>query len=183
MARCLQTLVLSAQGLIDPTFCSIEEYLGRNTQDYYNVLAAVGKGKWNPQNDARAWIRFNLLAHYRQAGTLLRRTRLISKLWDELEQEIKRKGLPERIIGALSDAAMGLHVRSVHYRHFADVSKVVASRDLRAAVEAGFLIPSGEKRGRIYSATPSLRLLALRIRETEPRRIPDPFETKVLIIE
>ncbi|HEX2715379.1 MAG TPA: Fic family protein, partial [Candidatus Acidoferrales bacterium] len=183
MARCLQTLVLSSEGLVDPTFYSIEEYLGRNTQDYYDVLATVGKGKWNPQNDTRPWIRFNILAHYRQAGTLLRRTRIIAKLWDELENEIKKKGLPDRVIGALSDAAMGLHVRSANYRHFADVSKVVASRDLRAAVEAGFLVPSGEKRGRIYSATTSLRSLALKIRETEPRRIPDPFETKILITE
>ncbi len=183
MARCLQTLVLSSEGLVDPTFCSIEEYLGRNTQDYYDILSVVGKGQWKPQNDARPWIRFNILAHYRQAGTLLRRTRLISKLWDELEQEIKKKGLPDRVICALSDAAMGLHVRSVNYRHLTDVSKVVASRDLRAAVEAGFLIPAGEKRGRIYSATESLKSIAIRIRGTEPRRIPNPFETKILITE
>src|SRR5579863_2942990 len=53
MARCLQTLVLCVKGIGDPTFSSIEEYLGRNTQDYYKVLAAVGQGKWNPQNDTR----------------------------------------------------------------------------------------------------------------------------------
>jgi len=181
MARCLQTLVLSREGLVDPTFCSIEEYLGRNTEDYYKVLAEVGQGSWHPENDTRPWIRFNLTAHYRQSATFLRRTRLIRRLWDELEREIKSKGLPERIIFALSDAAMGLRVRSAHYRSNADVSKIVASRDLRAGVEAGLLIPDGEKRGRVYRASDPIRQIAISIRSEEPSRIPDPFTEDILI--
>lgn len=176
MARCLQTLVLAIKGIIDPTFSSIEEYLGKNTQDYYNVLAEVGQGKWNPHRDSRPWIRFNLTAHYRQAGTVLRRTELIKKLWDELEQIVTKRDLPDRVIGALADAAMGLRVRSATYRHFADVSKIVASRDLRAAVEAGLLIPTGERRGRIYRASEEIRGIVLKIRAAEPEGIPDPFK-------
>src|SRR6267143_1167825 len=38
MARCLQTLVLAREGILEPEFCSIEEYLGRNTPMYYQVL-------------------------------------------------------------------------------------------------------------------------------------------------
>jgi len=57
---------------------------------------------------------------------------IIKKLWDELEREVARKSLPDRVIGAVADAAMGFRVRSATYRHFAEVSKVVASRDLRA---------------------------------------------------
>jgi len=124
-----------------------------------------------------------LTAHYRQAGTFLRRTRLIRRLWDELEIEIEKNGLPQRIVFALSDAAMGLWVRSAHYRNMAEVSKIVASRDLRAAVEAGFLVAEGERRGRQYKWSDSLRELAVRIRSEEPRRIGDPFTEKVLITE
>jgi len=51
---------------------SVEEYLGRNTQAYYDVLGEVGRGSWHPENDARPWIRFNLTAHLRQARTMLR---------------------------------------------------------------------------------------------------------------
>lgn len=181
MARCLQTLVLARKGVVDPTFSSIEEYLGRNTQDYYKVLATTGKGSWNPQNDTRAWIRFNIIAHYRQAATFLRRTRMISRLWGELEREIKNKELPDRVIYALSDAAMGYHVRSAHYRHLAEVSKIVASRDLRALVQAGLLIAAGERRGRVYTASDAIREMAKRIRSEEPAQIPDPFKEKVLI--
>src|SRR5690606_34881018 len=60
MARCLQTLVLAREGILVPEFCSIEEYLGRNTDAYYRVLAEVGQGSWNPHHDARPWIRFCL---------------------------------------------------------------------------------------------------------------------------
>lgn len=182
MARCLQTLVLAIVGIVDPTFCSIEEYLGRNTQDYYDVLAAVGQGKWNPHRDTRPWIRFNLTAHYRQAGTVLRRTALIKNLWDELEKEVKKRDLPERVIGAVADAAMGFRVRSATYRHFADVSKVVASRDLRAAVESGLLVPTGERRGRIYRASEEIREIAAKIRGSEPKGIPDPFKNGITSI-
>jgi Fic family protein len=52
MARCLQTLVLAREGILSPVFCSIEEYLGRNTQAYYDVLAQVGHGSWDPEGDA-----------------------------------------------------------------------------------------------------------------------------------
>ena len=177
MGRCLQTLVLSSRGIADPTFSSIEEYLGRNTQSYYNVLAETGRGSWTPQNNTRLWIRFNLAAHYIQAVTMLGRTRMIAKLWDDLEKRIKENRLPDRVIYALSDAAMGYHVRSSHYRHAADIQNVLASRDLKALVTAGMLVPSGERRGRIYRASDSLRDIWLQIRNTEPTRIDDPFQT------
>jgi Fic family protein len=175
MARCLQTLVLARRGIGEPTFSSIEEYLGRNTKEYYQVLANVGKGSWNPKNDTREWIRFNLTAHYRQSTTLLGRSRMIAKLWDELERTIKENGLPERTIFALSDAAMGYLLRSSHYRLNADVSSVVASRDLKWLVKTGLLIPKGEKRGRIYAGSESIRDTWIRIRNAEPREIKGPF--------
>jgi hypothetical protein len=53
MARILQSLVLSQDGILAAEFSSIEEYLGKNTQDYYDVLAEVGAGAWHPERDAR----------------------------------------------------------------------------------------------------------------------------------
>lgn len=175
MARCLHTLAFSSRGISDPTFSSIEEYLGRNTQDYYDVLAKVGQGSWHPFNDTRPWIRFCLTAHYRQAATLLMRNRMFSALWGELEEEINKAGLPNRSILALSDASLGWRVRSVHYKKLADVSQVVASRDLKAMVKSGLLIAVGEKRGRIYKASDKIRQIAVSIRQKEPLRVEDPF--------
>ena len=84
MARCLQTLILAREQVIESPFCSIEEYLGRYADDYYNVLAQAGKGAFHPENDCRAWIRFNLIAHFRQATWLLQRSRMTQRVWNEV---------------------------------------------------------------------------------------------------
>src|SRR6202451_3016009 len=55
MARCLQTLVIARDRINTPVFSSVEEYLGRNTQAYYEILAEVGQAGWHPENDARPW--------------------------------------------------------------------------------------------------------------------------------
>ena len=140
MARALQTLVLAREGILDPRFSSIEEYLGRNTQDYYRVLGEVGQGRWNPHQDPRPWVRFCLTAHYRQAYTLLRRTREMRRTWDMLERLVHQHQLPERVIFALFDAAHGLRVRNASYRSAAEVSQNLASRDLKALSDHGLLI-------------------------------------------
>ena len=137
-------------------------------------VAEVGAGAWHPERDARPWLRFNLTAHFHQATTLLRRSREIDRLWDELGRELAKSALPERVIFALADAAFGWRVRNATYRPHADISEQVASRDLALSVAAGFLVPKGERRGRYYVASP--RLSAIRDRTREARTTADdPF--------
>ncbi len=177
MARGLQSLVLARTGIISPPFSSIEEYLGRrpNTRAYYDVLAHVGDGSWQPEKDTRPWIRFCLTAHFIQATTLLRRSRELARLWNLLEIELKKEGLPERLLSATAEAALGLKVRNATYRPVADVSLQVASRDLKLAADVGLLEAHGERRGRFYRG--SQRLLEIRAQIREPKEIPDPFES------
>lgn len=132
-------------------------------------------GSWHPERDARPWIRFCLTAHYRQATTLLLRTRELQRLWDALEEEISRKGLPERTMLALADAAIGLKVRNATYRPIADISDNLAGRDLKSLVEHGLLVAEGEKRGRVYVASDVLKAIGARTREAR-RAEEDPFE-------
>jgi Fic family protein len=173
MARALQTLVLAREGILDPTFSSIEEYLGHNTQDYYSVLGELGKGSWNPHSDTLPWVRFCLTAHYRQAETLLRRTQETGTLAGILEAEVKRRGLHERTIAALLDAAYDHRVRNATYRKTADVSDAISSRDLGALAGAGLLVAQGEKRGRYYLAGEWVK--QLRAQTDLPRIQTDPF--------
>lgn len=171
MSRCLQTLVLARDRILPPDWCSIEEYLGVNTLEYYAVLGRVGQGVWSPENDARPWVRFCLQAHYIQAMSVLRRVRESEKIWSELEGLLsKAKGLPERAIQALFDATLGMRVRNSSYRsvlkHHAseEVSNQVATSDLRAIVNAGLLEQHGKKRGTYYVAGPPLVELRQRVR-------------------
>jgi len=175
MARALQSLVLARAGVLAPVFASIEEYLGRNTAAYYAVLAEVGGGTWQPQRDARPWVRFALSAHFQQIQTLRLRAAEAERRWDLLEQEVKYRRLPERSVPALFDAAQGFRVGNAAYRELADVSQVVAGRDLQGLAAAGLLEARGERRGRYYVASDLLTGLEASIyRNREP--IPDPFE-------
>jgi Fic family protein len=171
MARALQTLVLAREDILAPEFCSIEEYLGQNTQSYYDVLAMVGRGTWRPESDARPWVRFSLTAHYRQAQTLLRRVKQAERLWVLLEREVQQERLPERVIPGLFYASGGRRLRRVTYRSLAaesdlgEISEAMATRDLKALVEANLLVAVGERRGRFYLPTDRLRAVRARTRE------------------
>lgn len=181
MARCLQSLMLASGGVLSPIFMSIEEYLGRNTQDYYDVLAEVGGGRWAPGRDARPWLRFVLTGHLRQALTLQRRIRDSEQVWTELEAVISRHRLPDRMIHAMFDAVTGFRVRNAIYRATLEeaeeeISEQSASRDLKTLTDLGLLAPKGERRGRYYTRAGELmeiyrRVMANRIARSNE----DPF--------
>lgn len=178
MARCLQTLVLAREGVLAPIFSSIEEYLGSSTQAYYDVLAQVAAGTWQPERDARPWIRFNLTAHLRQARTVLRRAKETERLWADLERIVERRSLPERVLPALYDASIGFRVRRATYRASDkdQITEQMASRDLHDLVAANLLLPQGEKRGRVYLAGPELAVARQAIIQArDPRDDSDPF--------
>lgn len=174
MARALQTLVLTRNNVISPVFCSIEEWLGHNTDAYYSILGEVGQGSWHPANNALPWVRFCLVAHYQQAATLMKRNIVIGRMWLEIEKLRKKLDLPERAELAMMDAAFGYKVRNGRYRQENELSDVVASRDLKRMCDLGLLVPVGEKRGRYYLA--DKRLKEIRDQCADRTRAPNPYD-------
>ncbi len=177
MARCLQSFVLGiAFGALSPVFTSIEEYLGRNTSSYYDALTETAAGSWSPGRSARPWIEFCLTAHYRQAATVRRRIDLFEARWDRCEQIAARARLPDRVIDALVHSAQGwplkrsLYIRIVKSASGEEISDAMATRDLAAMAASGLLEPVGEKRGRHYRPSESLRALEREIRAMLPER-------------
>lgn len=182
MGRALQTLVLAREQIMAPVFSSIEEYLGRNTDAYYEVLAQVGQGHWNPQRDARPWLRFCLTAHYHQARTQLRRIEETERLYEACNTLAEAHGLPDRTIGVLAEAAYGFRLTHAAYKMIVEmtagetVSSLTVSRDLRALVDAHLLQPIGQTRGRHYIGEPILLDQRRAIQATRaPRETSDPF--------
>lgn len=162
LARVIQSLVLAREGLLSPEFCSIEEYLGRFTRDYDDVLAQVGGtmaararrqplgpilpgGPPSPGPSPAA-------SHHRDGAPV-----------GYLDGRIAQAELPERVAEALFLAAWGYRVTNEDYRARADVAAGTASRDLRHPVDAGLFEPHGEKRGRHYTATSDLLEQARRV--------------------
>jgi Fic family protein len=175
MARCLQSLVLAREGILAPEFSSIEEYLGRNQQAYYDVLAEVGGGGWHPERDAAPWVRFCLTAHYRQAVTVLRRSLEFNRVCAAVDELVERFKLPPRTFYALADTTQGFRLVNSRYRQAADISQNLASRDLAHLCRLGLLEAHGERRGRFYTSSAVTREIRLTTRE--PRvPIPDPFD-------
>jgi Fic family protein len=159
-------------------FSSIEEYLGGNTEPYYQVLAEVGQGSWHPERDAKPWIKFVLTAHYRQAQVMLRRAEEAERRWTVLEEEVSRRRLPERTMAALFNGALGFRLRNSTYRELADVSESIAGRDLKALVRAELLEAKGEHRARYYVAAPRLRGLNDSVRQTR-KPVENPYDLPV----
>ena len=183
MARALQTLILAREQIIAPVVSSIEEYLGRNTDRYYEVLGEVGQGHWNPRHDARPWLRFCLTAHYHQARTQLRRIEEIERLYAACTQIAERHGLPDRMTGVLVEAAYGFRLTHSTYKMLIElttgetISTLTTSRDLRALVDAKLLQPIGQTRGRYYVGEPNLRAERKRIQAGRAAmQTADPFE-------
>jgi Fic family protein len=158
MSRCLQTLVLAREQIVEPEFCGIEEYLGANTASYYQVLAQVGRGRWSPDGDARPWVRYCLQAHFIQAASVLRRVKESEWMWLQIDELRERHRLPERCMAALYEATLGLTVRNGSYRATLrtswqeEISNQLATGDLRAMAQAGLLEQHGAKRGAHYRA-------------------------------
>ncbi|MFE3544094.1 Fic family protein [Nocardia sp. NPDC059177] len=177
MARALQTLLVSRGGLAEPTFCSIEEWLGVNTEDYYRVLARTGPGRWSPDRDAHLWLKFSLRAHDIQSQTVERRMHRTERAWSRLDELVAAERLPERTTDALYDALIGFRIRRHGYLTRAAIDERTASRDLKALTDAALLEPRGETRARHYVA--GSRLIALRatLREEVPNHITDPYPT------
>jgi len=94
------------------------------------------------------------------------------------EKIAERHSLPERVISALHDAAIGFRVRRATYRAVDkdEITEQTASRDLHHLVEVGLLVPQGEKRGRFYLAGAELKAIRKAIVDArDPRDNSDPF--------
>lgn len=171
-ARALHTLVLARAGVWLPAFSSIDEYLAGNTGAYVRALQETHGGAWQPERDARPWVRYCLTAHLRQARRLAARSRDYDRLWDELEREAARRALPERTLAALAAAAMGERLTGDDYQSFAEISAAIACEDLERLVEAGLLAKTNTPHA--LAASPQLQAIAARCcTPDEPE--PDPF--------
>ncbi|HYA80397.1 MAG TPA: hypothetical protein VED87_05660, partial [Methylocystis sp.] len=117
---------------------------------------------------------FCLKAHYQQAATLIRRNEEYERLYTRIVEIAELHRLPERMHMVLFDAALGFRVTNPRHRADAEISEVLASRDLKRLTEIGLLLPFGEKRGRFYRASDVLKEARMQTRVS--RQISDPFE-------
>ncbi len=159
ISRVLQSLVLALGGPLAAEFVSIEEYLGRHTDDYYAVLGEVQGGRYRPERDAMPWVRFCVAAQIAQIEDRLEQIAHAARRWSALEALVASRRWPERLAVALQIALIDGVDRS-GYAAEADVSRATASNDLRRLVDADLLTAVGHGRNTRYVATDELRQVA-----------------------
>lgn len=143
ISRIVQSLVLAQEGLMSPEFGSIEEYLGEHTSDYYAALNEAHGRTYQPERDASNWVAFCIKAHLSQARQRLTQIKEAAARWTHLEELVKSRNWPDRLVIAMEQSLMGGSDRA-SYAIEADVSPATASADFRRLLDAGLV----EKRGR-----------------------------------
>ena len=109
------------------------------------------------QADTSAWIAFTLMAHYRQALTVLSRIRLLEEIARKVDELVAAGRVSPRAVPALEHALAGYRLRNSTYRELVDVSANVATRELGVMTAEGVLQRRGEKRGAWYLPAEPLR--------------------------
>lgn len=156
ISRIVQSLVLACDGVLTPEFASIEEYLGRRTSDYYDVLQTVQGGRYRPDRSAAPWIRFCVAAHLDQARARLEQVEQASRRWARLEALIETRGWPDRLVIALEQSLFA-GVDRASYVAEAGIAEPTASTDLRRLLDAGLVEQRGGGRSTSYVASETLR--------------------------
>ncbi len=156
ISRIVQSLVLARGGLLAPEFVSIEEYLGHNTDTYYEALQKVQGGSYQPEHDAAPWVRFCVQAHLEQARRRLEQIAAAGRRWSFLETLIERRKWPDRLVIAL-EQSLFQGVDRTSYTAEGDVSPPTASNDFRRLLDAGLVVQQGKGRSTRYVASESLR--------------------------
>lgn len=150
-ARVMASLAMYRGGFKRPEFTSLEEWWGRHLPQYYAAFRCLGT-TFDRNADVTAFVRAHVEAQVHQVRALDLRERVQQRIWTAIEEAVTGAGLDARLASAVWDAFFGRGVTPRYYRPLADVSIATATKDLAAAVAAGFLRPSGRARSRIYHA-------------------------------
>jgi Fic family protein len=150
-ARVVAALAMYRGGFHRPEFTSLEEWWGRHLSEYYASFRCLGS-TFDPDVDSTPLIRVHLEAQLHQVRALDLRERVQQRIWTAVEEAVTATGLDARVANAVWDTFFGRSVTPRYYRPLADVSVATATKDLAAAVAAGFLRPVGRARSRSYHA-------------------------------
>jgi Fic family protein len=156
VSRIVQSLVLAREGLMSPEFGSIEEYLAEHTAEYYATLNDAHGPTYEPQGDASGWVAFCVEAHIAQARQRLTQIEQAAARWSQLEELVKGRGWPDRLLIALEQSLFGGTDRAAYARE-AEISPATASADFRRLLDSGLVDQVGKGRTTRYRASERLR--------------------------
>jgi Fic family protein len=158
-ARGLARLILTRHGYGFDRLVSIDAQLDIDRSGYFAALRKSLGQTYRPGYDATPFVGYMLASITKSADHVLDRIKGLGRLMVELRRAISDRSVPPGMIDGLAFAWINRHIRAADYIAITGRNPQATTRDLQAAVDGEWLLPTGEKKGRYYVLGP--RLLAI----------------------
>jgi Fic family protein len=149
-ARALARLVLVRYGYGFDGLVSLDAQLDLDRGAYFSAIRESLGDDYSPRYDATPFVRYLVGSIIRSADHVLARIRGLGEIMVEIRRAIADGSLPPPMIDGLAFAWVNRHMRAGDYIRLTGRSPQSTTRDLAAAVKGGWLLPTGERRGRFY---------------------------------
>jgi Fic family protein len=155
-ARALARLMLVQRGYALDGLVSLDAQLDLDRGAYFSAIRdAVGRD-YEPGYDATPFVGYFVSSITRSADFVLARVRGLGEVLVRIRQAIIDGSLPPSMLDGLAYAWVNRHIRAGDYIRLTGRAPQSATRDLARAVADGWLLATGEKRGRYYVLGPKL---------------------------
>ena len=159
-SRALARLILLRGAVGFDGLVSLDAYLDNDRTAYFAAIRASTRGRYEPGYDATPFVTYLLNALTGAADRVLAGLRGLGGVMIEIRRDITSGALPPSLLDGLAYAWVNRSLRAADYIRITGRSPQSTTRDLAAAVAAGFLLPTGEGRWRRYGLGPRLSMMA-----------------------
>jgi Fic family protein len=165
-SRALARLILLRGAVGFDGLVSLDAYLDNDRTTYFAAISASTRGRYEPGYDATPFVTYFLDAITGAADRVLTGLRGLGEVMIEIRRDITTGAMPPSLLDGLAYAWVNRSLRAADYIRITGRSPQSTTRDLAAAVAAGFLVPTGEGRWRRYVLGPRLSIMGASAGET-----------------
>jgi len=155
-ARALARLLLLRGGYAFDGLVSLDAYLDNDRRAYFDAIRDSAGIEYRPPYDATAFVEYFVRSIVGAADFVLSRVKGLTLVLAALRRDVIAGRLPARVQDGLVYAWVNGSLRPADYVRITSRTKQSASRDLAAAVGAGYLVATGSTKSRRYRLGPRL---------------------------
>ncbi|MHB8400242.1 MAG: Fic family protein [Candidatus Limnocylindrales bacterium] len=155
-ARAVSRSILVRHGYALNGLVSLDAQLDLDRPAYFAAIRQAIGQEYLPNYDATPFAAYFVRSITRSADHVLARIRGLGEVMVEIRRTIVSGDLPPAMVDGLAFAWINRHMRAADYIRLTGRSPQTTTRDLAAAVDGGWLIATGERRGRYYVLGPKL---------------------------
>lgn len=159
-ARALARLILARGDLAFGGLISLDGQLDHERSTYFDAIARSTGRRYEPPYDATPFVQYFVGAFLRATDHALARIRGLGQVLLAVRRDIVSGALPAPMLDGLAYAWINGSIRPSDYIRISGRERNAATRDLRAATGAGYLVSVGATRTRRYVIGPALAAIS-----------------------